>query len=91
MILDLIYLALGGNASKFIESLRLLNLMNMNVQSLRSFAKLFGKPKLRGAEEYLELFIEGRCFFGGEGVKDLLARLNMESESPFKDRNVMRE
>jgi len=52
-LLDLIYLTPEGDSAEYIQSLRLQNLENLNVRSLREAAKVFDKPKLSRAVEVL--------------------------------------
>jgi len=52
-LLDLIYLTPEGDSAEYIQSLRLQNLENLNVRSLREAAEIFDKPKLRRAAEVL--------------------------------------
>ena len=52
-LLDLIYLTPEGDSAEYIQSLRLQNLENLNMRSLRDAAEIFDKPKLRRAVEVL--------------------------------------
>lgn len=52
-LLDLIYLRPGGDSPDFIESLRLQNLDQINLDHLRQFARQFDKPKLHRAVDIL--------------------------------------
>ena len=45
-LLDLLYLRTGGDSSAFIDSLRLQNLEQLDLDRLEQFAKHFNKPKL---------------------------------------------
>jgi len=48
-LLDLIYLRKGGDSLDFIQSLRLQNLEQLDLERLRRFANRFNKPKLHRA------------------------------------------
>ena len=52
-LLDLIYLTPEGDSAEYIHSLRLQNLENLNMRSLKNVAKIFDKPKLTRAVEVL--------------------------------------
>ena len=52
-LLDLIYLTPEGDSAEYIHSLRLQNLENLNIRSLKNVAKIFDKPKLTRAVEVL--------------------------------------
>ncbi len=50
-LLDLVYLTPEGDSAEYIQSLRLQNLENLNVRSLRDVAGIFDRPKLQRAVE----------------------------------------
>ncbi len=52
-LLDLVYLTPEGDSAEYIQSLRLQNLENLNVRSLRDVAGIFNRPKLQRAVEVL--------------------------------------
>ncbi len=52
-LLDLVYLTPEGDSAEYIQSLRLQNLENLNVRSLRDAAGIFDRPKLQRAVEVL--------------------------------------
>jgi len=56
-LLDLIYLTPGGDSEAYMRSLRLQNLENLDLQSLKDFAEAFGKPKLMRAAEQVTLLV----------------------------------
>ena len=56
-LLDLIYLTPGGDSEGYIHSLRLQNLENLDVHSLKHDSEMFGKPKLMRAAEQVELLV----------------------------------
>ena len=57
-LLDLIYLTPGGDSEAYIRSLRLQNLENPDMQSLKDLAQTLAKPKLMRAAGQLELLIQ---------------------------------
>ena len=57
-LLDLIYLRPGGDSPDFIQSLRLQNLDQLDLDRLWQFAHRFDKPKLHRAAEILAQIIE---------------------------------
>ncbi len=56
-LLDLIYLAPGGDSENYIRALRLQNLERLDLQSLEETAKAYGKPKLMRAAEQVGLLL----------------------------------
>lgn len=66
-LLDLIYLTPGGDSEGYIRSLRLQNLENMDVQSLKNAAEAFGKPKLRRAAKLVESLVRETSARGDGG------------------------
>ena len=60
-LLDLIYLRSGGDSPDFIESLRLQNLDQINLDRLQQFARRFDKPKLHRAVDILIELIEAEA------------------------------
>ncbi len=60
-LLDLIYLRPRGGSPDFIESLRLQNLDQINLDRLRRFAGQFDKPKLHRAIDILVQLIEAEA------------------------------
>jgi predicted transcriptional regulator of viral defense system len=65
-LLDLIYLTPGGDSEAYIRSLRLQNLENLELQSLKDSAQSFGKPKLVRAAEQVTLLVR-EADAAGEG------------------------
>jgi len=57
-LLDLIYLTPGGDSEMYIRSLRLQNLENLDVHSLKNDSEMFGKPKLRRAAELVASLVQ---------------------------------
>lgn len=57
-LLDLIYLTPEADSEDYIRSLRLQNLGNLDVESLKNAAEVFGKPKLRRAADNVVLLIQ---------------------------------
>ena len=64
-LLDLIYLTPGGDSIQYIRSLRLQNLEQLDLTSLKNFADGFGKPKMRRAAEQIERLMQEMA--SGEG------------------------
>lgn len=65
-LLDLVYLTPAGDSNQYIQSLRLQNLEQLNLGSLRDLAQGFGKPKLRRSVEQIELQMHAAQFREGE-------------------------
>lgn len=64
-LLDQLYLTPGGDSIQYIRSLRLQNLEQLDLRSLRNMADEFGKPKMRRAVEQIERLMQGMA--SGEG------------------------
>ena len=57
-LLDLIYFRKGGDSSEYIQSLRLQNLEQLDLDRLQYFAKRFQKPKLNRAAVIIQQLAE---------------------------------
>jgi predicted transcriptional regulator of viral defense system len=57
-LLDFVYLRKGGDSVKFIESLRLQNLEQLDMRRLWQYANRFGKPKLQRAAAIISQLAE---------------------------------
>lgn len=57
-LLDLIYLRKGGHSSDFIQSLRLQNLEQLDLDRLQQFVNRFNKPKLHQAATVIKRLAE---------------------------------
>ena len=57
-LLDLIHLTPEGDSESYIRSLRLQDLEDLDIQSLKDLALALAKPKLMRAAEQLELLVQ---------------------------------